>query len=583
MSTIFRIIDVNPDPSGGYEPTLKSDLLSHAAFHTHARRRRREEKKKQTVSGTSGDDGDGATELSAHALSLIRQRLQDRSLRRSGFSLHKGDDWTINLIFSKSQDFMDLRQQMYLFFSQELMLRHLIPETQQHFALLSSLAYMACSTLDALRNHGQSVTALLVKGKVVQAMNQRFSNSRAQVDIVDFATVTSLASTVAVYEGGFGPEHLGAPINADIEADGHDIQYLMHRKGIEAMAVIMAQQANPARQSSPVELLINRTIALHRHMAPVATDLQVPPPEYPDPDFGYGDDRFRMDGDSRGGNTKMILESPFYCPEPGFRYVQRSKYCDARLLRLLCDLRDYLELLEIERDIESRVEKEAFCFAHRLALRVRLLAHESIHSPSTSTRAGTGRRIMREKDYIYECVRLCGLVIVHLSDTCLPCRAAFPVIPPNPPDTASTTTLPNFSLSTAAPPPSTTPPLTRSSPSTRPDISVLPLIDSPAPSHILRALAYNIRKGPNALAGWDLAMRGVLYFVTNVAGAISVGHPEALLIISLGSKGVFDMTMSSNERTWDEAYLPLRTFTEFRRLCLNERIVKLTTMDDYDD
>ncbi|EXJ71785.1 uncharacterized protein A1O5_05595 [Cladophialophora psammophila CBS 110553] len=448
--------------------------------------------------------------------------------------------------------------------NRELMLRHLIPETQQHFALLSSLAYMACSTLDALRNHGQSVTALTVKGKVVQAMNHRFSDSRAKVDIVDFATVTSLASTVAVYEGGFGPE------------------YLMHRKGVETMAVIMAKQANPARQSSPVELSINRTIALHRHMAPVATDLQVPPPDYPDPDFGYGDECFRVGGDSRGGNTKLILESPLYCPEPGFRYVQRSKYCDARLLRLLCDLRDYLDLLEIERDIESRVEKEAFCFAHRLALRSRLLAHESIHSPSTSTRAAVGRRIMRENDYVYECVRLCGLVIVHLSDTCLPCRAAFPVIPPNPPDAASATTLPNLSHSTEAPPPFTTPPLTRSSASTRPDISVLPLIDSPAPSHILPALAYNIRKGPNALAGWDLAMRGVLYFVTNVAGAISVGHPEALLIISLGSKGVFDMTTSSNERTWDEAYLPLKTFAEFRKLCLNERIVKLTTMEDYD-
>ncbi|EXJ71784.1 uncharacterized protein A1O5_05594 [Cladophialophora psammophila CBS 110553] len=82
MSTIFRIIDVNPDPSGGYEPTLKSDLLSHAAFHTHARRRRREEKKKQTISGTSGDDGDGATELSAvrHTYSLSTQisMLSDR-------------------------------------------------------------------------------------------------------------------------------------------------------------------------------------------------------------------------------------------------------------------------------------------------------------------------------------------------------------------------------------------------------------------------------------------------------------------------------------------------------------------------
>lgn len=313
------------------------------------------------------------------------------------------------------------------------------------------------------------------------------------------------------------------------------------------MAVIMAMRAGPTQSTTPLERLQNRTIALHRHMGPLVADLEFPSPEYPSPDFGYDDERLHVSGSYRG--PKMILESPFYCPGPEFRYVQRSKYCDSRLLQLLSDLRDYVELLETERDIESQPEKTEFLLTRRLPARNRLLCYKSIHSPPTDA----GGNIVRSKDYIYECVRLCGLGIVHLSDTCLSNRAAFP--PPQGSQSSSEAVGGQSHLqSPEARPQSATPSLTRSLVSTRLE-NIPPLIVSPPPSHIIPLLTYNLRKGPNPLTDWDVPMSGVLYWVLIAAGVFSVGHPESLLIIALGSKTVFDMTMSTNDRTWDEAFV----------------------------
>jgi hypothetical protein len=85
----------------------------------------------------------------------------------------------------------------------------------------------------------------------------------------------------------------------------------------------------------------------------------------------------------------------------------------------------------LEKYLSKPADKDAI-FTHRLALRARLLSYPPVSSPSAPASL--------KNDYVYEGLRLTYLIVLVLSDTCLPVQIALADTPPNSP--ASTTNSP---------------------------------------------------------------------------------------------------------------------------------------------
>jgi hypothetical protein len=333
----------------------------------------------------------------------------------------------------------------------------------------------------------------------------------------------------------------------------------MHRKGLEIMATAAAKEKTPAYRITTAEKLLNRIVGLHRYILPCIYNLELPLPDYPASDYGYDDESMALDEISKG--REMISESPFYCPAADYAYLQTTPYADARTMDLLKDIRDYYIVLEHEQQATKSLDKE-LAIIRRLALRARILDYESAHSANSRIR----KRV--EKDYVYESIRLTSLSLIHLSDTCLPIRAAF---------TLSATVVSGANLSVKE---KRLKPLRLDTPSSKPPVQRASLITSPQPSQIIPQLAYNLRKGPNAVIGWGLAMEGVLYWITTIGTAIARGRREYRLFSSLNAKTIFDMATSTDGRTWDEGFIPIRTFIKFQQMCLNQEITRLVEVCD---
>lgn len=221
----------------------------------------------------------------------------------------------------------------------------------------------------------------------------------------------------------------------------------------------------------------------------------------------------------------------------------------------LRDIRDYSLVLEEEQKNVGVPNTDAVV-VQRLAVRERVLAHRSIHANTGGT------KVKIAKDYIFECIRLTSLVLGHLSDTCLPIRAAFALT-----TTASLRGIISVKEKTLKPIPVRSP--TDLSPRTA------SLITLPAPSHLISHLAYAFQKGPNPVVGWGTAMEGVLYWITTVGTAVARGRSEYRLFSSLNAKTLFDMACSSDGRTWDEGFVPIQAFIKFQQLCLEAKIMRL--------
>ena len=293
----------------------------------------------------------------------------------------------------------------------------------------------------------------------------------------------------------------------------------MHRTGLESIAAAKVKAESPTQQPTGADKLFNRVIGLHRYILPCVCDLQLPLPEYPAADYGYDDKDMSLDEPSAG--REMVSKSPFYCPGPEYCYLRMSPYSDAGTMDLLRDMRDYYAALEEEQN--SIVSDMEAASNRRLALRERVLAHPSINSSSAGT---CGMTAKVGNDFVFESIRLTSLVLINLSDTCLPIRAAF----------ALTTTATDGE-----------------------DISVKDKILKPVPvrsplntirtvSLIKSHLAYALQKGPNPVVG-GAAMEGVLCWITTIGTAIARGRTEYRFFSSLNAKTIFDVTCGSDGRT----------------------------------
>jgi hypothetical protein len=305
---------------------------------------------------------------------------------------------------------------------------------------------------------------------------------------------------------------------------------------------------------SVVNRLIARTLAIHRFALPAVYNLELPMPEYPPEGFGYDSDLLRFDVPTI--KSGVTLESPFYCLD--FKYIRDSPLCKSRTLQLLIDLSKYFDLLEVERGLHLQRTNPSLTLQNRLSQRERILAYPQADPDKDKDPIHQGP--------VYESVRLTGLALIHLSDTCLPILAAF---------------------KQRSPPPAAQPVLsTHATTSSAKVISTGPaqgtrLITNPPPHAIAPALALSLRKGPNPVSGWGVAFDGLLYWITTVGAAISRGRSEYGLISSLNAKTIFNMTMADDGRTWDEAFVPLKRFIEFQKMCLHEEITRLVDMQDY--
>lgn len=294
-------------------------------------------------------------------------------------------------------------------------------------------------------------------------------------------------------------------------------------------------QSGPEVDST--ERVLHRMFALHRAVMPAVLNLEIPVESYPGKHLGHYD-KFAYIGVEHPNRPDMVIESPFFCSASAdFIHIQKSPHCTSRTLKLLKLFRQYCLLLEDETEADPGGDKENI-LAQRISLRHRILQFESIQEPVKAESA-------TDKDYLYECIRLTCLALIHLSDTCISGRTAFD-----------------------------------------PALTVLPILvgpqkllprplANPIPTALPTALGRAFRKSPSPVHGWGPHMEGLLYWVSTVGTAISRGRLEYALFSSCNSKEIWDMAFIEDGRSWDEAIIPLQTFTWFQKICLKGEIEPL--------
>lgn len=315
------------------------------------------------------------------------------------------------------------------------------------------------------------------------------------------------------------------------------------------------QRADPKNEISPLDRIVNRAMNMHRYALPAIYGLELPVPEYPAHDFEYEDvAALRMEDSA---STKpFTLESPFYCPLKTFVYIQKSKYYHPLIVHLMSDTRDYTTCLLEDHDSASSLQSG---LQNRLSLRDQILSYRSIHQ------ARDGRiPALSDRDYIYESTRLTSLALVHLSDTCLPAREAFlrPRLTDDHRDLASLLELEEALADYGFTPAQISP------------------ISSPPPFDIIPALAYNLRKTPNPVLGWG-ALDGVLFWILFLGTTISRAQKEYCLFASVLAKHLLDMVWGDDGRGWNDGFMPLKTWIEFQRRCMEGKVKKLTCLARY--
>lgn len=96
-------------------------------------------------------------------------------------------------------EFADVWRTVRIFYSQKGLLRHLVPVATQHQGLLTSLAYISCSNLDALKGQGKPASSLVTKSKAVRAVNTNLSKRNEATSTENMLAVAALASGVNVW------------------------------------------------------------------------------------------------------------------------------------------------------------------------------------------------------------------------------------------------------------------------------------------------------------------------------------------------------------------------------------------------
>jgi hypothetical protein len=224
----------------------------------------------------------------------------------------------------------------------------------------------------------------------------------------------------------------------------------------------------------------------------------------------------------------VIPESPFYCPRRDFMTLRQSSLCKPHTLRLITEIRDYISVIEAE-SLSTPADNDAI-FAHRLVLRTRLLNFPTLSSPNAPASV--------KNDYIYESIRLTCLILLRLSDTCLPVQIALSKSRATPPTTTSTT---SGSTNTTSIPP---------------------------PSSLVPGLARALRDTP-ILTGWQ-DMLGVLSWVSVVGTCAARGKPQFAFLSSVGMRCMLDMCYK--DKNWMAAVAPIQRFIWFQKVLLDGRV-----------
>ena len=313
-------------------------------------------------------------------------------------------------------------------------------------------------------------------------------------------------------------------------------------KAIET--IFATRETQPPREIDNTERVLNRMFALHRVVMPAVLNLEVPLDDYPGQHLGHYN-KFAFLGEEHVSRPDMVIESPFFCSvKADFVHIRKSPYCTSRTLELLKMFRAYYLILEAETEITPGLDTERL-IVERIALRGEILQFPSIYDQTTEA---FNFRIP-DKDYIYECIRLTCVALLHLSDTCISGRTAF-----------------NWNQTTKPMP-------------IGPD-KILPLaITNPPPAALPTTLGLAFRHSPSPMHGWGEHLEGLLYWISTVGTAISRGRPEYALFSSINSKTIWDMGFIEDGRSWDEAIIPLRTFTRFQGMCLRRDIQPLMWVD----
>lgn len=304
----------------------------------------------------------------------------------------------------------------------------------------------------------------------------------------------------------------------------------------------------PSHEVNTIERVLNRMFALHRAVMPAVLNLEVPIANYPGQHLGHYN-KFAYLGEEHPNRPDMVIESPFFCSAAAdFIHIQKSPYCTLGTLDLLKKFRRYYLLLEAETEVAPGWEKECL-LVQRTALRRKIIQCEPIH---VATKADSRAR-PSDKDYIYECIRLTCLALIHLSDTCISGRTAFKPGPPAVPIPIGPQ-------------------------------KILPVpITNPLPTDLPTALGRAFRHSPSPIHGWGTQMEGLLYWISTVGTAISRGRPEYALFSSINAKTIWDMGFIEDGRSWDEAIIPLRTFTRFQGMCLKGDIDPLMWVEEQEE
>lgn len=275
-------------------------------------------------------------------------------------------------------------------------------------------------------------------------------------------------------------------------------------------------------RESRLGLMIIKIIILHNYVLCATFNLDIPIRDTLTDDVDF--DIYKT-----VSSDLHVLESFFYCPREDFVTLRDSPLCKPHTLILITEIRDYIALIEAESNLTSSHEKHAV-YTARLALRARLLSHPAISSSSAPA--------YLYNDYIYESIRLTSLILLRLSDTCLPVQIAF-------------------------------------SPSRATPSAVIPPENLTPAADLIPLLCEVLRNSPFG-NGWD-DMLGVLYVVVIIGTCASRGKPEFTFLSAVGMRCMFDLCYEDS--TWASSIRPMQRFIWLQRVLLNGGVRKIEIVD----
>lgn len=245
------------------------------------------------------------------------------------------------------------------------------PKDMTDDVVFMSQLFMTQWYLDALRNRSRSMEAHAIGAEAVRALNKRLSTTEAPSSHTYFAIIM-YATASRWYSRNLQ-------------------EYMCHRKGIDTLLSLNGGLA--ALRSTALDRGARRLLLWHFHIMaaltngtmPVDTDAQV---------------EHQRDVVEYPPETIQDMESPISCPDQGFTTIPKSKRCQTHTLRLLEDVRSFVQ--QIIEDSESEGNISIAKLTRRSDLEAHILDLPSAWRQNLPT----------SEDWIYECCRLAAIVMI---------------------------------------------------------------------------------------------------------------------------------------------------------------------------